>query len=83
MVVVVSGIVVAGTVVTNTDGTVSGKVDSDSTKELVTSLEALGVLLTAQAESTTKPRATSTLEGRKKNTLLRAINKYYANHWYF
>jgi hypothetical protein len=56
---------------------------STSTKELVTSLEALGVLLTPQAESTTKPRATSTLEGRKKNTLLRAINKYYANHCYF
>jgi len=83
VVVVVSGIVVTGTVVTNTDGTVSGKVDSDSTKELVTSLEALGVLLTAQAESTTKPSAISTLDGRKKRTLLRAINKYYANHWYF
>jgi hypothetical protein len=64
-------------------GTVSGTVVSTSTNELVTSLEALGVLLTAQAESTTKPRATSTLEGRKKNTLLRAINKYYANHCYF
>jgi hypothetical protein len=82
-VVVVSGIVVTGTVVSTMIGTVSGTVVSTSTNELVTSLEALGVLLTAQAESTTKPRATSTLEGRKKNTLLRAINKYYANHCYF
>ena len=81
--VVVSGIVVTGTVVSTMIGTVSGNVVSTSTNELVTSLEALGVLLTAQAESTTKPRATSTLEGRKKNTLLRAINKYYANHCYF
>ena len=81
--VVVSGIVVTGTVVSTMIGTVSGTVVSTSTNELVTSLEALGVLLTAQAESTTKPRATSTLEGRKKNTLLRAINKYYANHCYF
>jgi hypothetical protein len=46
-------------------------------------LEALGVLLTAQADSTTKPSTISTLEGRKKRTLLRAINKYYANHCYF
>ena len=82
-VVVVSGIVVTGTVVSTMIGTVSGTVVSTSTNELVTSLEALGVLLTAQAESTTKPRATSTLEGRKKRTLLRAINKYYANHCYF
>jgi hypothetical protein len=56
---------------------------STSTKELVTSLEALGVLLTAQADNNTTPRAISTPEGRKKRTLLRAINKYYANHCYF
>ena len=95
-VVVVSGTVVSGTVVTaitsagtavsTVGGTVSGNVESTSTNELVTSsdvLEALGVLLTAQADSTTKPSATSTLEGRKKRTLLRAINKYYANRCYF
>ena len=82
-VVVVSGIVVTGTVVSTMVGTVSDTVVSTSTNELVTSLEALGVLLTAQAESTTNPRAISTLEGRKKRTLLRAINKYYANHCYF
>jgi len=46
-------------------------------------LEALGVLLTAQADNTVKPNAISTLAGRKKWTLLRAINKYYANHCYF
>ena len=85
-VVVVSGTVVSGTVVSTAGGTVSGNVESASTNELVTSsdvLEALGVLLTAQADSTTKPSATSTLEGCKKRTLLRAINKYYANHCYF
>ena len=85
-VVVVSGTVVSGTVVSTADGTVSGNVDSTSTNELLTTsdvLEALGVLLTAQADSTTKPSATSTLEGQKKRTLLRAINKYYANHCYF
>jgi hypothetical protein len=85
-VVVVSGTVVSGTVVSTAGGTVSGNVDSTSTNEFVTSsdvLEALGVLLTAQADSTTKPSAISTLEGRKKWTLLRAINKYYANHCYF
>ena len=85
-VVVVSGTVVSGTVVSTAGGTVSGNVDSASTNELVTSsdvLEALGVLLTAQADNTTKPRAISALEGRKKWTLLRAINKYYANHCYF
>ena len=68
-VVVVSGTVVSGTVVSTAGGTVSGNVDSTSTNELVTSsdvLEALGVLLTAQADSTTKPSATITLEGRKK-----------------
>ena len=83
---VVSGTVVSGTVVSTAGGTVSGNVDSTSTNELVTSsdvLEALGVLLTAQADSTTKPSATSTFEGCKKRTLLRAINKYYANHCYF
>ena len=66
---VVSGTVVSGTVVSTAGGTVSGNVDSTSTNELVTSsdvLEALGVLLTAQADSTTKPSTTSTLEGRKK-----------------
>ena len=85
-VVVVSGTVVSGTVVATAGGTVSGNVESASTDELVTSsdvLEALGVLLTAQADSTSKPSATSTLEGRKKRTLLRAINKYYANRCYF
>lgn len=85
-VVVVSGTVVSGTVVSTAGGTVSGNVDSTSTNELVTPsdvLEALGVLLTAQADNTTKPSAISTLEGRKKRTLLRAINKYYANHCYF
>jgi hypothetical protein len=82
-VVVVSGIVVTGTVVTTTVGAVSVNVVSTPTKELVTSLEALGVLLTAQAESTTKPMAINAPEGRKKRTLLRAINKYYANHCYF
>jgi hypothetical protein len=53
---------------------------------LATSLEvldALGVLLTAQADNNTKPSTMSALEGRKKWTLLRAINKYYANHCYF
>ena len=85
-VVVVSGTVVSGTVVSTAGGTVSGNVDSTSTNELVTTsdvLEALGVLLTAQADNTTKPSAISTLEGRKKRILLRAINKYYANHCYF
>jgi hypothetical protein len=85
-VVVVSGTVVSGIVVATAGGAVSGKVDSTSTNELVTSsemLEALGVLLTAQADSTTKPSTISTLAGRKKWTLLRAINKYYANHCYF
>ena len=79
-------VVVSGTVVSTAGGTVSGNVDSTSTNELVTSsdvLEALGALLTAQADSTTKPSANSTFEGCKKRTLLRAINKYYANHCYF
>ena len=85
-VVVVSGTVVSGTVVSTAGGTVSGKVDSASTNELVTSsdvLDALGVLLTAQADNTTKPSTISALEDRKKSILLRAINKYYANHCYF
>ena len=85
-VVVVSGIVVTGTVVSTTVGTVSSNVVSTSTKELVTSsdvLDALGVLLTAQADNTTKPSTISALEDRKKSILLRAINKYYANHCYF
>ena len=85
-VVVVSGIVVKGTVVSTTVGTVSSNVVSTSTKELVTSsdvLDALGVLLTAQADNTTKPSTISALEDRKKSILLRAINKYYANHCYF
>ena len=79
-------VVVSGTVVSTAGGTVSGNVDSTSTNELVTSsdvLDALGVLLTAQADNTTNPSAISTLEGRKKWTLLLAINKYYANHCYF
>ena len=85
-VVVVSGTVVSGTVVSTAGGTVSGNVDSTSTNELATSadvLDALGVLLTAQADNTTNPSAISTFEGRKKWTLLLAINKYYANHCYF
>jgi hypothetical protein len=82
-VVVVSGIVVTGTVVSTTVDDVSSEVVSTSTNELVTSLEALGVLLTAQADNNTRPRAINAREGRKKRTLLRAINKYYANHCYF
>jgi hypothetical protein len=82
-VVVVSGIVVVGTVVSATVDDVSSEVVSTSTNELVTSLEALGVLLTAQADNNTRPRAINAPEGRKKSTLLRAINKYYANHCYF
>jgi hypothetical protein len=85
-VVVVSGTVVSGTVVSTGSGAVSGNVELSSANELVTSsevLEALGVLLTAQADNTVKPSAISTLAGRKKWTLLRAINKYYANHCYF
>ncbi len=85
-VVVVSGTVVSGTVVSTAGGAVSDNVESSSASELVTSsevLEALGVLLTAQADNTVKPNAISTLAGRKKWTLLRAINKYYANHCYF
>ncbi len=85
-VVVVSGTVVSGTGVSTAGGAVSGNVESSSANELVTSsevLEALGVLLTAQADNTVKPSAISTLAGRKKWTLLRAINKYYANHCYF
>jgi hypothetical protein len=76
----------AGTVVSSLGGALSEMVESTSTNELVTSsdvLEALGVLLTAQADSTTKPSANSTFEGCKKRTLLRAIDKYYANHCYF
>ena len=68
-VVVVSGTVVSGTVISTADGAVSGNVDSTSTSELVTSsvaLDALGVLLTAQADKTTKPSTISALEGRKK-----------------
>ncbi len=85
-VVVVSGTVVSGTVVSAAGGAVSGNVELSSANELVTSsevLEALGVLVTAQADNTVKPSAISTLAGRKKWTLLRAINKYYANHCYF
>ena len=83
---VVSATVVSGTVVSTAGGAVSGNVDSTSTNELATSsemLDALGVLLTAQADNNTKPIAISALEGRKKLILLRAINKYYANHCYF
>jgi hypothetical protein len=83
---VVSATVVSGTVVSTAGGAVSGNVDSASINELATSsevLDALGVLLTAQADNNTKPSTMSALEGRKKWTLLRAINKYYANHCYF
>ena len=82
-VVVVSGTVVSGIVVSTTVGTVSETVESTSTDESVGPLDALGVLLTAQADNTTRPRAINALEGCKKRTLLRAINKYYANHCYF
>lgn len=85
-VVVVSKTVVTGTVVSTAGGTVSDGVESGVNNEVVTSsdvLEALGVLLTAQADNNTIPSAISTLEDRKKWTLLRAINKYYANHCYF
>jgi anthranilate phosphoribosyltransferase len=67
-VVVVSGTVVSGIVVSTAGGAVSGNVDSTSTNELVTSsdvLEALGVLLTAQADSTTKPSTISAREDHK------------------
>ena len=65
---VVSGTVVSGTVVTSITaaGTVSGNVDSTSTTELAAPFDALGVVLTAQADSDTKPSTISTLEGRKK-----------------
>ena len=59
-VVVVSGTVVSGTVVSTAGGAVSGNVESSSASELVTSsevLEALGVLLTAQADNAVKPSA--------------------------
>jgi hypothetical protein len=46
-------------------------------------LEEFGVLLTAQADNMTKPSAINAHEGCKKRTLLRAINKYYANDCYF
>ena len=85
-VVVVSGTVVSGTVISTADGAVSDNVDSTSTSELATSsdvLDALGVLLTAQADNMTKPSAINAHEGCKKRTLLRAINKYYANDCYF
>ena len=85
---VVSGTVVAtmtsaGTVVSESNGAESGGVESTSTSELVTSLEALGVLLTAQADNMIKPSPMNAHEGCKKRTLLRAIDKYYANHCYF
>ena len=96
--VVVSGTVVCGTVVSGIvvseitlDGIVesgvvgadSGGVESTSTNEFVTVLEALGVLLTAQAPSTTKHIKNSAPNGREKETLLRAIDKYYAKYCYF
>ena len=85
---VVSGTVVAtmtsaGTVVSSLGGALSEMVESTSTSELVTSLEALGVLLTAQADNMTKPSAMNAHEGCKKRTLLRAIDKYYAKYCYF
>jgi len=79
-------VVVSGTVVSTAAGAVSGKVDSTPTNELVTSsemLEALGVLLTAQALNTTKHINNSGLSGREKETLLTTINKYYAKYCYF
>jgi hypothetical protein len=68
-VVVVSGTVVSGTVVSTASGADSGNVESASTNELVTSsdvLEAFGVLLTAQADNTTRPSTISALEDPKK-----------------
>ena len=65
---VVSGTVVSGIVVSTAGGTVSGNVDSTSTNELVTSsemLDALGVLLTAQADNTTNPNTISAREDHK------------------
>ncbi len=86
--VVVSGTVVCGTVVSGivesgVAGADSGGVESTSTNEFVTVLEALGVLLTAQAPSTTKHIKNSAPNGREKETLLRAIDKYYAKYCYF
>lgn len=85
---VVSGIVVseiplAGIVESAVAGVDSGGVESTSTKEFVTVLEALGVLLTAQAPRTTKHVKNSALNGREKETLLLAIDKYYAKNCYF
>ena len=85
---VVSGTVVAamtpaGTVVSSLGGALSEMVESTSTVESVGPLDALGVLLTAQADNMTKPSAINAHEGCKKRTLLRAINKYYANDCYF
>lgn len=85
-VVVVSKTVVTGTVVWATGEAVSGGVESGVDNEVVTSsdaLEALGVLLTAQADNNTIPSAISALECRKRWALLRAINKYYAKYCYF
>jgi hypothetical protein len=68
-VVVVSGTVVSGTDVSTASGDVSGVDDSDSTTEFVVSfdpLEALGVLLTAQADNNTKLSAINALAGCKK-----------------
>ena len=63
-VVVVSGTVVTGTVVSET--AISGTVESTATNEVETPLDALGVLLTAQAESNTNPNAINALDGPKK-----------------
>ena len=66
---VVSGTVVSGTVISTADGAVSDNVDSTSTSELATSsdvLDALGVLLTAQADNNTRPRVISAAEDGKK-----------------
>jgi hypothetical protein len=77
---VVSGTVVSGIVVSSVAGAVSGVDDSVT---LFDPLEEFGVLLTAQADNMTKPSAINAHEGCKKRTLLRAINKYYANDCYF
>jgi len=80
---VVSEITLAGIVESGVAGAESGGVESTSTNEFVTVLEALGVLLTAQAPSTTKHVKNSALNGREKEILLRAIDKYYAKYCYF
>ena len=63
---VVSDPITAGSVASESNGMEPGGVESTSTSELVTSLEALGVLLTAQADSNTNPNAITAIDGPKK-----------------